>query len=137
MLQETSTWDLRSLSPPFLPGGGLYLLFLFAACLSATAKLVKLWRAAPPFRLERQEKNPAYLQMLEVTSGSLRQWTICTFLAWGLLASVGLYDFCNRLLGEKRGQALRNPLCHRGILNGTDHGLANGVVPFFTSMAHS
>src|SRR5215469_523149 len=100
MLQETSTWDLRSLSPPFLPGGGLYLLFLFAACLSATAKLVKLWRAAPPFRLERQEKNPAYLQMLEVTSGSLRQWTICTFLAWGLLASVGLYDFCNRLLGE-------------------------------------
>ena len=101
MLQETSTWDLRSLSPPVPPGFGLYLLFLFAACLSATAKLVKLWRAAPPFRLERQEKNPAYVHMLEVTSSSLRHWTTCTFLGWGILASVGLNDFCNRLLSEK------------------------------------
>ncbi|HKW32795.1 MAG TPA: hypothetical protein VJN92_07305 [Candidatus Acidoferrum sp.] len=100
MLQETSTWDLRSLSPPVPPGFDLYLLFLLATCLSATAKLVKLWRAAPPFRLERQQKNTAYVQMLEVTSSSLRQWTVCTFLAWGILASASLYDFCDRLLSE-------------------------------------
>jgi hypothetical protein len=38
--------------------------------------------------------------MLEVTSTSLRQWATCTFLAWGIVASVGLYDSCSRLLSE-------------------------------------
>lgn len=104
MLQETATWDLRRMSPPVPPGFGAYLLFLLTACISATAHLIHLitlWREAPPFRLERQEQNPAYIQRLEVTSASLRQWVTCSFLAWGIFTSVGLYDFCNRLLNEK------------------------------------
>jgi hypothetical protein len=77
------------------------MLFLFAVCLLAIAKLVRLWWAAPPFRLERQERNSAYFRTLETSSSSLRQWITCTFLAWGIVASVVLYDFCNRLLGQK------------------------------------
>jgi len=101
MFQEATTWDLRSVNPPVPPGFGLYLLFLLVAFLTSIAKLVRVWRPAPPFRLERQEKNSAYVQMLEVVSRSLRQWTTCTFLAWGILACHGLYEICNGLLSEK------------------------------------
>src|SRR5215813_11542994 len=104
MLQGASTWDLQTMHPPLSPGFRLYLLFLFVGCLLAAANLAKLWRAAPPFRLARQERNSAYVRMLEVSSSSLRQWITCTFLAWGILASVGLYDLSKRLLAERAAE---------------------------------
>jgi len=78
-----------------------YLLFLFVVCILASVKLVRVWRAAPPFRLSRKAGSPAYLQSLETSSTSLRQWIGSTFLAWGIFASVSLYDVCNGLLDSK------------------------------------
>jgi len=101
MLQAASTWDLQPMGPALSPAFRLYMVFLFAVCLLATSKLIKLWRAAPPFKLERQEKNPAYFRALEMSSDSLRQWITFTFLAWGIVASIDLYNLCNSLLGDK------------------------------------
>lgn len=101
MLQETSTWDLQRMGPALSPVFRLYIVFLFAVCILASSKLIKLWRAAPPFRVERQEKNLVYFRTLEMVATSLRQWITCTFLAWGIVASVDVYDCSNRLLGQE------------------------------------
>jgi hypothetical protein len=79
----------------------LYLLFLLAVCVVTTIKLVKLWIAAPPFRLNRQTQNPAYRQQLENAKNSLKQWMAVTMLVWGIFTSVSVYDVCNRLFDQK------------------------------------
>jgi hypothetical protein len=101
MLQESPTWDLRYIDRPLSTSMKMYVLFLFVVCILASVKLVRVWRAAPPFRLSRKAGSPAYLQSLETSSISLRQWIGSTFLAWGICASVSLYDVCNRLLESK------------------------------------
>jgi hypothetical protein len=45
--------------------------------------------------------SAAFLQSLEISSTSLRQWIGLTLLAWGIFASVSLYHGCNRLLDSK------------------------------------
>jgi len=85
----------------------IYVLFLFLACIVTSVKLVRIWRAAPPFRLSRQASSPAYLELLETSSSSLKQWIGSTFLGWGIFASITLTDVCSRLLDDKRiGSAL-------------------------------
>jgi hypothetical protein len=79
----------------------IYILFLFLVCIVTSVKLVKVWRPALPFRLSRQASSPTYLQSLESSSSSLKQWIGSTFLAWGIFASISLTDVCNRLLANK------------------------------------
>lgn len=80
----------------------IYMLFLFLACIVTSVKLVRIWRAAPPFRPPRQGGRSAYLELLETSSSSLKQWLGSTFLAWGIFASITLTDVCSRLLDDKR-----------------------------------
>jgi hypothetical protein len=80
----------------------IYMLFLFLACIVTSVKLVRIWRAVPPFRLRRQASSPAYVELLESSSSSLKQWLGSTFLAWGIFASITLTDVCSRLLYDKR-----------------------------------
>jgi hypothetical protein len=80
----------------------IYMLFLFLACIVTCVKLFRIWRAAPPFRLHRRARSPAYLELLESSSSSLKQWLGSTFLAWGIFASITLTNVCSRLLDDKR-----------------------------------
>ena len=80
----------------------IYILFLFLVCIVAGAKLVRIRRAAPPFRLSRQASSPAYLRLLETASSSLKQCMGSTFLGWGIFASISLADVCRRLFDDKR-----------------------------------
>jgi len=79
-----------------------YVFFLLVVCVVTSIKLIRVWRAAPPFRLSRQASNPSYPQLLQASSASLKQWISFTFLGWGIFASISLYDVCDGLLDEKR-----------------------------------
>jgi hypothetical protein len=102
MLQESMNWDPRYIDAELSTGMKIYILFLFVVCIITSIRLIRVWRAAPPFRLSRQAGNPAYLRLLQASGTSLKQWIGFTFFAWGVLASVSLHDFCEGLLGEKR-----------------------------------
>src|SRR5260370_38249225 len=102
MVQESVTWDLRHMTRTPSTIMEIYMMFLFLACIVTSAKLVRIWRAAPPFRPPRQAGSPAYLELLEISSSSLKQWFGSTFLAWGIFASITLPDVCSRLLDDKR-----------------------------------
>lgn len=103
MLQDSSsmTWDLRDMNPGLSTSLRFYVLFLFVVWIIACIKLARVWRAALPFRLSRQAQNPNYVEFLQASATSLKQWIGCTFLGWGLFASVRLYNVCNRLLDDK------------------------------------
>jgi hypothetical protein len=99
--QEPPTWDLRSTPPEASTGLKIYILFLLVVCVVSTIKLIRIWRAVPPFRLSRRANDPSYLHLLQVSGTSLKQWVSFTFLAWGIVASTTLTDVCNGLLAEK------------------------------------
>jgi len=103
MVQESTstTWDLRYIDRPSPTSMKIYVLFLFVVCIVASVKMVRVWRAAPPFRLSPKAGSPDYLQSLAASSTSLRRWIETTLLAWGIFASVSLYDVCDRLLPSK------------------------------------
>src|ERR1700737_4146457 len=101
LLQQTSTtWDLRYEPPPISSGLKLYMLFLFFICIITGIKVVRLWRDGRSAR-KRQDMNHGYPQRLQVASISLGQWIVCTFLIWGILSSIPLYDESNGLLASK------------------------------------
>ena len=79
-----------------------YTLFLLVVCVVTILKLVRVWRAAPPFRLARQAKNPDSLRSLQTTSHALTQWMGCVVLTFGIFFSTSLYDLCDRLMGDKQ-----------------------------------
>jgi len=100
MLQESTstTWDLRAIDFARSTSTKVYILFLLAVCIVGSVKLVRMWWAAPPFRLSQKRSSPAYLQWLESENTSLRRWIGFVFLWWGMFASVNLQDVCNGLL---------------------------------------
>jgi len=103
VLQDESTvgWDPISLPPHISPSLRCYILFLSVAVVVVITKLVPLWIAAPPFRLLRQANNPDFLQRLRRARRSIQQWLLCTLLAWGLVASIDLFEASGRLLVAK------------------------------------
>lgn len=102
MFQESTGWDPRYIYREPSASLKIYVLFLFVVCIVASAKLVQVWRAAPPFRLSRKAGSADYLQSLETSCTSLGQWIGFTFLGWGIFASVSLYDVGNRLFDSER-----------------------------------
>lgn len=103
MLQETATtsWDIRTMCYTPSTKEKLYVFFLLAVCVVTTIKLVKLWIAAPPFRLKRQSENPVYWRQLENAKNSLKQWMAVTLLVGGIFTSLSVYDLRNRSLDQK------------------------------------
>src|SRR5215470_2397501 len=98
MFQESGTWDLRNMPRESYTSMQIYVLFLLFAFIITAVKLVSVWRAALPFRLSRHAGNPALLPILQRSVNSLNQWISCTLLAWGMLTSLSVTDFCTRLI---------------------------------------
>ena len=71
----------------------LYFLFLFVAIIVGVVRIVKLWIAAPPFRLARQRNNPSYLRLLEASCRSTMQWIGLVALGWALAVSQEIARF--------------------------------------------
>jgi hypothetical protein len=101
MLQESASVDLTDFIREPSTSFKFYVLFLLVACVVGCAKLARIWRAAPPFRLSRLTDRPTHLRLLQESSRSLTQWIGCIFLAWGVLTSTALYGVCNNILTEK------------------------------------
>jgi hypothetical protein len=78
-----------------------YTLFLIIPFVSTLAKLVRVSRLAPPFKLSRQTINPALPGILESSANSLKQWIGCTFLAWGMLLAYSASNLCSHFLYDK------------------------------------
>jgi len=104
MLQESAStsWDLRNMTLEPSAALKVYILFLFVVCIVTSIRLISLWRMAPPFRAHRQRDNPTYLALLRSSAANLKRWSRFTGVAWGIFASTSVYDFCNRILDEKR-----------------------------------
>ncbi len=79
----------------------IYVLFLLIAFVVTMTRMIAVWIAAPPFRLARQASNPAYLQRLQASRSSAKQWLGCTLLGWGILASTSVTHACDVLLQSK------------------------------------
>jgi hypothetical protein len=102
MPQESLIFDYQHLIREPSTSFKLYVLFLLASCVVTGTKLIRVWRAAPPFRLSRRANSPEYLELLRRSRRSLKQWIGLIFLSYGILFSTSLYDVCNRLLGDNR-----------------------------------
>jgi hypothetical protein len=103
MLQESPSisWDIRNMTlEPFTPLK-IYILFWLVACIATSVQLINLWRFAPPFRVQRQSKDAAYISLLQSTATSLDRWIRLAWFAWGIFGSISVFDFCNRVLDEK------------------------------------
>lgn len=79
----------------------IYLLLLLLACVMATIKLIRIWRAAPPFKSSEDLSNPAYRQLLRASRTGLNQWIACVLITWGILGSTAVYDDCEGMLASK------------------------------------
>ena len=101
MLQEPGTWDLRSMWGGPSIGFKLYIWFVLVSWIVAIIKLMRIWGAAPPFKLSRQIDSLVYARTLQTTSRSLRQWIGLTFLLWGACASFRASSTCLRLYSDK------------------------------------
>ncbi len=101
MLQESVGWDPQNLIREPSTSFKIYMLFLIVVCVVTIIKLIRVWRAAPPFRLSSQAKNPDYLKLLRTSSCSLSHWIRCTFLGWAILSSTAVYDVCRGMRNEK------------------------------------
>jgi hypothetical protein len=103
MLQESTSgaWDLRTIYAEPSGSTKIYVLFVFVVFIVTSIKLMKVWRAAPPFRLSRRAQNPIFLEFLQRSATSLKQWIGFTFIGWGIYASMSLYHLCNELLALK------------------------------------
>lgn len=104
MLQEsaTTTWDLRNLRVEPSTNAKLYLLYLLVVCIVVLVKLTRIWRLALPFSLSGLKHIAGYLQLIESSAYSLKQWLGLTFLVWALSSSLNVYRLCDRILDERR-----------------------------------
>src|SRR5258708_5809317 len=101
VLQETTTWDLRTVCYTPSTSTKVYLLFILLTFVVAIAKLLRIWWAAPPFRPRPKGDLSKHVQMLRASTSSLGRWIGLTFLAWGILASRNLVDAYYGLAAEK------------------------------------
>lgn len=101
MLQESVTLDPQNLIVEPSISQRIYVLFLVVVCVVTIIKLIRVWRTALPFRLSSQSKNPSYLKLLRISHRSLSHWIGCVFLAWAILSSTAIYNFCHGMLYEK------------------------------------
>ena len=101
MLQETTTWDLRTVCYTPSTSTKVYVLFILLTFVVAIAKLLRIWWAAPPFRPRPKGDLSKHVQMLRASTSSLGRWIGLTFLAWGILVSVSLPNVCYGLTAER------------------------------------
>lgn len=100
-MQESATFDLRTMLREPSPGVDFYTFFLFIPFFATIAKLIRIWRMAPPFKLSRHVSNPTLPGILESSANSLKQWIGCTLIAWGMLMAWSASHLCDRFLFDK------------------------------------
>jgi hypothetical protein len=100
MQEDSVTWNPTYFQPHIGPLVKLYVWLMLATLVVAFSKLIRLWIAAPPFRLSRVS-HPGYLGRLQATRNSLQQWIGCTLLAGCFGFTVEVYNSCNRVLEVK------------------------------------
>ena len=104
MLQESAktAWDLRNMTVEPSASERLYLLYLLMVCIVTSVKIVRVWRSALPFALARLKPTTRYLQLLDSSACSLKQWFCLTLLMGALSCSLNVYRLCDRILDERR-----------------------------------
>lgn len=101
MLHQTATFNLRGMIDGSSTKSEIYTFFFLAVFIVTAAKVIRVWWIAPPFRLSRQTSNPALLVTLENSIHSLKRWSECAFLGWGMLTALTITDLCSRLFYER------------------------------------
>jgi hypothetical protein len=81
-----TTWDFRTVPHESSSFEKILVFFFLAAGIVAATQLIRIWRAAPPFRLPLQAGNLLLVSQLETGIRSLTQWMrltalLCAFLA--------------------------------------------------------
>ena len=99
--EGTVQWDSLTLEVHYPMIWKIYMLFLLVALFVTLAKLIKLWIAAPPFRLKQKANSSAYLKQLNESRTSLKQWMGCALIGWGIVATQGIRETSERLLQAK------------------------------------
>jgi len=99
--EGTVQWDPLTFEVHYPMIWKIYALFLLVALFVTLAKLIKLWIAAPPFRLRQQANSSAYLKRLNESRTSLKQWMGCALIGWGIVATQGTGEISERLLQAK------------------------------------
>jgi hypothetical protein len=103
MLQEATTavWDLNQTTAGPNSSQKLFMLLLLVACIAASKKLIRVWRAQPPFRQLRESHRSQYASLLQSLPASLKQWIVLVCLALGILASISVVDACSGMLSNR------------------------------------
>ena len=92
MFQETATqWDMTTIDryPP--PDERYFILALFVVCVVATARIVRIWLLAPPFRRALPADLPNYQKKLQLCINALTHWLWLPVIFWLFLSSHRLY----------------------------------------------
>lgn len=101
MIDTPLTWDYRRMWDGPSPYLWLYLLFLLLACIVAIAKLLRVWRVAPPFKLSTVTDRSAYARTLRASASSLQRWIGATFFSWAILVSFNVINVGQRILEQR------------------------------------
>ena len=104
-MQEGSvTFHVRNLIREPSLVSKLYALFLLIVWVTLFMKLMRVWAVAPPFKKPRLDPA-SYRNLLSASSASLNRWICAVLLAYGILLSAGLYDFCSGMLSDNQTSA--------------------------------
>jgi hypothetical protein len=101
MQTTTMQWDLQTITPEPSTGEKLFALYLLIVGVTASVKLARVWRAAPPFRAAPLAGPPSYLRLLRESALSIQRWIGLTFLVWGFFATMNLMRLLRGLMAEK------------------------------------
>jgi hypothetical protein len=100
-MQQTSTFDLPGMIDGSSTKSEIYTFFFVVAFIVIAAKVLRVWWVAPPFRLSHQGSNSAFLVTLENSVHSLKRWSECALLGWGMLTALTITNLCSQLLYER------------------------------------
>jgi hypothetical protein len=110
---------------------------LIARFICIVARMFRVWRAAPPFRLSQKAASSDYRQSLETSSTSLRGWMGFTLLAWGILAAVFSLRCVRTFASLNEDRQCRDSVHHSRFLDDFHNGAAGGAFLVSGPMAHA
>jgi hypothetical protein len=102
MQDQTVTFDLRYLPREPSLGVKIYILFLLITLLIVVVRLTRIWLIVPPLKRNTRVDPRPYSQLLESSSKSLRRWISAVLLGYVFMFSIGVYEFCNRMIVDTR-----------------------------------
>ncbi len=102
MLQQTPTqWDLDAVEHYHALDEKVFVLALVVVFIAVTAKLVRIWLLAPPFRRALPSDLPKYRKRLEISASALLQWLWLPLFFWLFISSHRLYNLFDQFESTK------------------------------------